>query len=78
MDSIKLIQEIAGKIGQSCKVSVTNGDLYDGVYHGYCESTRENPLALRLGISETEATRIGVSYLREIGIPYDVITDIKF
>ena len=78
MDSIKLLSETAGKFGHKCSVSVSNGDTYTGIYRGYCESTRENPLTLRLGISETEAQRIGTSWLREIGVPYDVITNIQF
>lgn len=78
MDSIKLLSETTGKFGQECSVSVSTGDTYTGYYRGYCESTRENPLTLRLGINEEESKRIGVSWLREIGVPYDVITDIKF
>lgn len=78
MDSIQLLSETAGKIGQRCSVSVSTGDTYTGIYRGYCESTRENPLTLRLGISEEEAKRIGTSWLREIGVPYDVITNINF
>lgn len=78
MDSIQLISETAGKLGQTCNVSVSTGDTYTGIYRGFCESTRENPLALRLGISEAEANRIGTSWLREIGVPYDVITNIQF
>lgn len=78
MDSIQLLSETAGKFGQECKVSVTTGDTYTGLYRGFCESTRENPLTLRLGISEAEANRIGTSWLREIGVPYNVITNIKF
>ena len=78
MDSIQLLSETAGKFGQECKVSVTTGDTYTGLYRGFCESTRENPLTLRLGISEAEANRIGTSWLREIGVPYDVITNIIF
>ena len=78
MDSIQLLSETAGKFGQRCSVSVTTGDTYSGYYRGYCESTRENPLTLCLGISEEEAKRIGTSWLREIGVPYDVITNIKF
>ena len=54
------------------------GDTYFGYYRGYCESTREYPLTLRLGINEDEARRIGTSWLREIGVPYDVITNIQF
>lgn len=78
MDSIQLLSETAGKIGLKCSVSVSTGDTYSGYYRGYCESTREYPLTLRLGISEREAKRIGISWLREIGIPYDVITNIQF
>ena len=78
MDSIKLLETTAGKMGQLCSVTVSNGDIYPGVYHGYCESTPENPLTLRLGIAESEAKRIGVIWLREIGVPYDVIENIKF
>ncbi|MDE5596149.1 MAG: hypothetical protein K2I89_11360 [Muribaculaceae bacterium] len=78
MDSIKLLSETAGKIGKTCSVSVTTGDTYSGCYHGYCESTKEYPLTLLLGISENEALRIGVPWLREIGVPYDVIDSIKF
>lgn len=78
MDSIKLLSETAGKFGQPCSVSVSTGDTYSGFYRGFCESTRECPLTLRLGISEDEAKRIGTSWLREIGVPYDVITNIQF
>ncbi len=78
MDSIQLLSETTGKFGQRCSVSVSTGDTYSGFYRGYCDSTRENPLTLRLGIDENEAKRIGVSWLREIGIPYDVITNVKF
>ena len=78
MDSTQLLSETAGKIGQRCSVSVSTGDTYTGIYRGYCESTRENPLTLRVGISEEEAKRIGTSWLREIGVPYDVITNINF
>lgn len=78
MDSIQLLSETAGKFGQQCSVSVSTGDTYSGNYRGFCESTRENPLTLRLGISEGEAKRIGKSWLREIGVPYDVITNIQF
>lgn len=78
MDSIQLLSETAGEFGQRCAVSVSTGDTYSGYYRGFCESTRENPLTLRLGISENEAKRIGTSWLREIGVPYDVITNIQF
>jgi len=78
MDSIKLLSETAGKFGQKCSVSVSTGDTYSGYFYGYPESTKENPLILRLGISEDEAKRIGASWLREIGVPYDVIINIKF
>ncbi len=78
MDSIQLLSETAGNFGKKCSVSVSTGETYSGYYRGYSDSTRENPLTLRLGIGENEANRIGVSWLREIGIPYDVITDVKF
>ena len=78
MDSIELTSKTEGKFGQECKVSVGTCDVYSGVFRGYCESTKGYPLTLRLGISEKEAKRIGVSWLREIGIPYDAITDIQF
>ncbi len=78
MDSILLLSETAGKLGQRCSISVSNGDTYSGYYRGFCESTRENPLALRLFISENEATRIGIPWLREIGVPYNVINNITF
>lgn len=78
MDSIQLLSETAGKIGQRCSVSVSTGDTYTGIYRGYCESTREYPLTLRLGISEYEAKIIGTSWLREIGMPYYVITNVNF
>ena len=77
MDSIKLLTETAGKKGKECKISISNGDTYIGYYHGFCESTREYPLTLRLVISEYEAKRIGTPWLREIGVPYDVITNIQ-
>lgn len=78
MDSIKLLTETAGKNGCECKVHVTTGEIYSGLFCGYCESTREYPLTLRLCISEKEAARIGVPWLREIGVPYDVIDNISF
>nr|DAI94794.1 MAG TPA: hypothetical protein [Caudoviricetes sp.] len=78
MDSIQLFSETNRKFGQTCTVSVSTGDAYSGIFHGYSESTPEQPLTLRLGISEGEAKRIGVSWLRIIEIPYDVITNIKF
>lgn len=78
MDSIKLVTKTSGKFGQECKVSVNTGETYSGLFHGYCESTKESPLTLRLGISEKEAARIGVPWLREIGVPYDVIDNISF
>jgi len=78
MDSIKLLEATAGKMGQLCKVAVSSGDTYTGVYYGYCEATPENPLVLRLGIDESEAKRIGVAWLREIGVSYDVIENVKF
>ena len=78
MDSIQLLSETAGRLGQKCDVSVSTVDTYSGYYRGFCESTREYPLTLRLAISEVEAKRIGMSWLREIAIPYDAITYIKF
>lgn len=78
MDSIQLVSETAEKFGQTCSVSVSTGDVYSGVYRGFGESTPEYPLTLRLGISEKEAERIGIGWLREIGVPYDVITNITF
>ncbi len=78
MDSIQLLSETAGNFGQKCSVSVSTGDTYSGYFRGYCDSTRENPLTLRLVIDENEAKRIGVSWLREIGVPYEVITNVKF
>lgn len=73
-----LLSETAGKFGQECKVYVTTGDVYSGYYRGFSEVTQEHPLTLRLEISEKEAKRIGVSWLREIGVPYDAIKDIQF
>lgn len=78
MDSIQLISETAGKFGQKCSVSVTNGNTYNGIFRGYCESTKENPLTLRMNINESEAKKIGIAWLREIGISYEKITNIKF
>ena len=78
MDSIQLLSETTGKFGQRCEVSVSNGDTYSGLYRGFCESTPENPLSLRLSINENEANQIGTPWLREIGVPYDVITNIRF
>lgn len=78
MDSIQLLSETAGKIGQRCSISVSTGETYSGYYSGFCESTRKYPLTLRLDISEEEARRIGTHWLREIGVPYDVITNIQF
>lgn len=77
-DSIELLTKTAGKIGQECSVHVTSGDVYSGHYCGYCESTKENPLTLQLGIDAKEAEEIGISWMREIGVPYDVITHISF
>ena len=78
MDSIELLTKTAGKIGQKCSVHVTSGHDYSGHYCGYCESTKENPLTLRLGIDVKEAEEIGIPWMREIGVPYDVITRISF
>lgn len=78
MDSIQLLSETAGKNGEKCSISVSTGDMYSGYFHGFCESTSEAPLVLRLCISEEEACRIGTPWLREIGIPYDEITKIEF
>ena len=78
MDSIELLKETAGKFGQTCNVSVSNYDTYSGMYRGYCESTPEAPLSLRLQISKAEAERIGIPWIKEIGIPYDVIIKIEF
>lgn len=78
MDSIEFCFKTAGKIGQKCSVHVTSGDVYSGHYCGYCESTKENPLTLRLGIDAKEAEKIGIPWMREIGVPYDVITHISF
>lgn len=78
MDSILLLSETAGKFGQRCEISVSNGDTYSGYYRGFCESTQESPLTLRLSINEDEAKRIGAAWLREVGVPYDVITNIRF
>jgi len=78
MDSIELLEKTDGHKGEQCKVAVATGDEYVGIYHGYAETTKENPLVLRLGISQSEAERIGVPDLKEIGIPHDVITAITF
>lgn len=78
MDSIELLSETVGKFGQECSVHLTSGDVYSGHYCGYCDSTKENPLTLRLGIDAKEAERIGVPWMREIGVPYEVINNISF
>lgn len=78
MDSIKLLETTFGHFGESCKIQVSTGETYNGIYHGYSESTYDNPLMLRLGISKDEANRIGVPHLSEIGICYDVIVSIAF
>lgn len=78
MDSIELLSETVGKFGQKCSVTILTGDTYNGYYRGFCESTHENPLTLRLGISEDEAKRVGMSWLREIGVPYYVINNVNF
>lgn len=78
MDSIQLLETTLRHYGETCHVTVSNGDTYTGVYHGYSESTPENPLVLRLGIGSAEAERIGVPYMSEIGISYDVIKSIEF
>ena len=78
MDSIQLLSDTAGKLGERCRVTVSSGDTYEGVYRGFCESTQEAPLTLRLAVSEQEANRIGVPWLRMVGIPYDVIISIQF
>ncbi len=78
MDSIELLEKTIGKHGKSCSVDVTTGDTYCGTFRGFAESTSENPLMLRLRISPNEAKRIGVPYLSEIGVRYDVIKAISF
>ena len=78
MDCIKLLSETAGKNGQECSVHVTSDEVYFGYYCGFCESTKENPLTLRLCIDAKEAERIGVPWLREIGVPYEVVNKISF
>ena len=79
MDSIELLGQTVGHFGDKCLVSVSTGDVYTGIYRGYGESTKESPLAFRLQISKSEASRIGVpSDLSEIGVRYDVISSIEF
>lgn len=79
MDSIQLLEATFGHNGERCEVKVTNGDIYVGVYHGYCDSFPAYPLSLRLGISKDEAIRIGIpSSVSEIGVSYDAIMSISF
>lgn len=78
MDSIELLRQTAGRFGDKCQVSVTTGDVYTGIFKGYGESIKENPLILHLGISKAEASRIGVPHLSEIGVSYDVVISVKF
>ena len=78
MDSIELLETTFGHYGERCTIKVSTGDVYSGIYHGYSESTPENPLILRLIISNDEATRIGVPYMSEIGIRYEHIAAICF
>lgn len=78
MDSIELQEATDGHLGEKCQVSVSTGDVYTGIYKGYGESTMENPLSLLLAINKQEATRIGVPERPEIGVPYDMITSVKF
>lgn len=79
MDSIELTGLTAGHQGEICRVFIDNGDVYSGIYRGYCQSTSENPLPLRLAISREEAKRIGIPQIfEEVGIRYESITDVKF
>lgn len=78
MDSIELLEQTFGHYGDKCEVTVSTGAVYTGIYRGYGESIKENPLMLRLEISGSEASRIGVPYLSEIGIRYEVITCVRF
>lgn len=78
MDSIELLKATAGKFGQQCKVEVSTGDIFSGIFRGYAESTPQAPLVLRLELSHNEAERIGVGSLHSIGVPYDVIKNIQF
>lgn len=78
MDSISLVKETFGHYGEKCKIQVTSDSIYEGVYIGFAESTKENPLVLRLQISEKEANRIGAYGMRIIGIDYRVINNVEF
>lgn len=78
MDSIELLKKLGGKFGKECKIGVTTGDTYSGLYYGAEAFDAEAPLVVKLGISTTEAQRIGVpSDMQVIGIAYDVITDVE-
>lgn len=78
MDSIELLDTIAGHVGETCQVSISTGDVYTGIYKGFAESTKDYPLTLRLAITKQEATRIGAPKMPVIGIPFDVVMSVKF
>lgn len=78
MDSIVLLDAVAGHIGEMCQVSISTGDVYTGIYKGFAESTKDYPLTLRLAITKQEAIRIGMPKMPVIGIPFDVIVSVKF
>lgn len=78
MDSIELLERLGGKFGKECKISVTTGDTYSGLYYGAEAINAEIPLLVKLKISAEERKRIGVpSGMEVIGISYDVITDVE-
>ena len=78
MDSIELLEKLGGKFGSPCRIKVTSGDTYAGVYYGAEAFNQDVPLIVRLKISKSEAERISVPWLRLIGISYDVIVDVDF
>lgn len=78
MDSIELQEQTFGHYGDKCVVMLSTGEVYTGIYRGYEDSTKENPLMLRLEISRSEAARIGDTQLSEIDIRYEVITCVRF
>lgn len=44
MDSIELLKKLGGKFGKECKIGVTTGDTYSGLYYGAEAFDTEAPL----------------------------------
>lgn len=78
MDSIELIEKVYEKKGKPCKIVVSTGDVYSGIFLGAIATDPETALVVRLKISKNEAERIGCPWLPTMDIPFDVIKDIKF